>query len=195
MSEQTVPELRAAIKELDPQRPTSKLRKAELVTLLAELTAKRTAEAVELDRVFSSGAASLGEPQVYQGAMHEAEREATEAVDQVINEELADVAPTTRELASGKPELNLRKAARDLARVAWANQVATVRSMGHTVRGQVVDVVLREPGEDGMGRVCLVIQHRQRAETRLGTTVWESTPAYRRTLHRLVDVQFEPVAS
>jgi hypothetical protein len=182
MSEQTVPELRAAIKELDPQRPTSKLRKAELVTLLAELVAKDNEPPA--DGLFELAGDVAGEPE-------RSNEDLLGRALQGVSHSLAPVATALGRMAGAA----MHKAARDLTRVAWANQVATVRSMGHTVRGQVVDVVLREPGEDGMGRVCLVIQHRQRAETRLGTTVWEPTPAYRRTLHRLVDVQFEPVAS
>jgi hypothetical protein len=189
MSEQTVPELRAAIKELDPKRPTSKLRKAELTTLLAELESKRAEVEADMTGHWAEQGAGVdpdGE-QVFQGAMHEAEREATEVVDQVISEELADVAPTLADMAGTiKSVVNLftaaaRTSAQAVGQVAYGQLRATVRSMGRTVHGRVVDTVLRAPDPDGSGRVCLVVQHEGHST--------------RRTLHRLVDVQFEPVAS
>jgi hypothetical protein len=43
---------------------------------------------------------------------------------------------------------------------AWRGKVATVRSMGRTVRGRVIDAVTRVPLPFGSGAaVCLVIQH------------------------------------
>lgn len=169
----TVAQLREQIAELDPTRPTSKLRKAELITLLRDL--------------------APAEPQVYQGAMHETAADVA-AVDQVITDELADtyvpttadlahVARTARQAADALHAVSpaMRTAAKALAQVAWGHQRATVRSMGRTVHGKVVDTVLRAPGPDGMGRVCVVVAH-------------DGHPT-RRTLHRYVDVQFSPLAS
>jgi hypothetical protein len=121
--------------------------------------------------------ASVGEPQVFQGAMHEATRPDT------IGDTLRVLANSTAGIAEAFTNVghHAREAARKLGVVAWARQVAVVRSMGHTVRGKVVDTVLRAPGANGMGRVCLVVQH-------------DGHPT-RRTLHALADVQFEALAS
>lgn len=178
----TVPELRAMIKELAPDQPTSKLRKAELVGVLIFLRHQRAAAD---------------------------EQQATEAVDQVITEELSDTyVPTTADLANVASAAGqaaealhaispaVRSAAKALAQVAWGHQRATVRSMGRTVHGKVVDTVLRDPGPDGMGRVCVVVQHIEQGELdRFGKLVWTPSPYPRRTLHRYLDVQFTPLTS
>lgn len=178
----TVPELRKIAKELTDD-PTSKLRKAELIDLIVK-------------------ASKVAEPAVIGTKLHEQMEEAVavEAVDQVIHEELSDLAPTLRDLAGtmGTVTEAMRKAARQLAIVAWSRQRAVVRSMGHTVRGRVVDTVLREPGPDGTGRVCLVIEHTEQAVDKLGVRTWQPaghTGHPRRTLHALADVNFEPLAS
>jgi hypothetical protein len=74
-----------------------------------------------------------------------------------------------------------RKAAQALTTVAWRGYTAVVRSMGQPVRGKVVATELRTPDSDGSGRVLLVVQH--------------NGHPHRRTLHRLVDVKFEPLTS
>lgn len=220
----TVPQLREQVAALDPTRPTSKLRKAELITLLQELTAQRTAdEAMQLanddrlaEQVFASEreadavaglvadlADMTGQYEAEPGAFAdevvtadmEEERVVAEVVDGVINEELGDVAQTLTDLAHAITPA-MRTSAKALAVVAWGHLQATVHSMGREVRGKVVDTVLRDAGPDGMGRVCVVIQHTERAEPdRIGNVTWEPTPTYRRTLHRYVDVKFSPLAS
>lgn len=78
-----------------------------------------------------------------------------------------------------------RQAARALVPVAYAGYVAVVRSMGRTVRGKVVDADLRAADRNGANRVLLVVEHPNGAPGRKAT----------RTLHALVDVKLEPVAS
>jgi hypothetical protein len=227
----TVPQLREQVAALDPTRPTSKLRKAELITLLQELTAQRTAdEAMQLanddrlaEQVFASEREAdavaglvadladmtahwaedlpgqVAEPGAFAdevvAADMEEERVAAEAVDGVIDEELGDVAQTLTDLAHAITPA-MRTSAKALAVVAWGHLQATVHSMGREVHGKVVDTVLRGAGPDGMGRVCVVVQHTERANTDwLGNVTWEPTPTYRRTLHRYVDVKFSPLAS
>lgn len=176
-AQNTVAELLSGIRAVYPKigRPLpkglTKLRKSELAYALAEAR--------------------------YQLAMQatNAERQDAETVDEVINEELGDVALITSDLAHViTPEM--RQAARGLAEVAWGHLQATVHSMGREVRGKVVDAVLRGAGPDGMGRVCVVVQHTEQAEPdRLGNVTWEPTPTYRRTLHRYIDVKFKALAS
>lgn len=132
--------------------------------------------------------------QVFQGAMHEA------TTPQAIGDTLTVLAGSMTGVAEALNTVGLaaQAAARKLAAVAWSHQVAVVRSMGHTVRGKVVDTVLREPGADGTGRVCLVVEHQEEATDRLGVRTWGPAGHAghpRRTLHALSDVQFEALAS
>jgi hypothetical protein len=243
----TVAQLREQIAALDPTRPTSKLRKAELIEILHEL---RQEELGAMDQVFSiEQPAEIGtaahnamedyvrsednedmtghwaeygagvdptEPQVYQGAMHEAgedtlgrlmreateERLASEAVDKVISEELGDLGATLAGVARSVGKAiepmgaAMRASAKQVGRVAYGGLQATVRSMGHVVQGRVVDTVLRTPNPDGASRVLLVVQHLRQADTNWrGETVWNETPHWRRTLHTISDVQFSDLTS
>lgn len=203
----------------------SKMRKAELSALLAELTDENEAADMtghwaeqgagvdpETAQPFKIGTklheqaeaydAAVGEPQVYQGAMHEAEAVDVAAVDALIGQEFGDVAVSLRGLADATRALveplskAFRASAQAVGRVAWANMRATVTSMGHTVRGRVVDTVLRTPDANG-GRVCLVVEHAEQAIDWHGVRTWEAVaPGYaRRTLHRLVDVDLTPLTS
>lgn len=191
----TVPELRAMAKEAPANIPAggfSKLRKAELIDFIVaayetdELLshAEQAEEELAGDEDDMTGHwAEQGadvdpeDVQVFQGAMHEA------TTPQAIGDTLTVLAGSMTGVAEALNTVGLaaQAAARKLAAVAWSHQVAVVRSMGHTVRGKVVDTVLREPGADGTGRVCLVVQH-------------DGHPT-RRTLHALSDVQFEALAS
>lgn len=200
----------------------SKMRKAELVALLAELAEladmtghwaeqgagvdPEAAQPFEIGTKLHEQAeaydAAVGEPQVYQGAMHEAEAADVAAVDALIDQEFGDVAVSLRGLADATRALveplskAFRASAQAVGRVAWANMRATVTSMGHTVRGKVVDTVLRTPDANG-GRVCLVVEHAEQAIDQHGVRTWEAVaPGYaRRTLHRLVDVDLTPLTS
>lgn len=119
--------------------------------------------------------------QVFQGAMHEA------TTPQAIGDTLRVLADSMTGVAEALNTAGLaaQDAARKLAAVAWSHQVAVIRSMGRTVRGKVVDTVLRAPGANGMGRVLLVVEHPNGARGRKAT----------RTLHALADVKFEALAS
>ena len=190
----TVAELKDKIKNSPMNLPAgfSKLRKAELIDALvrglneAEAWEKANQAEQELtyeeDQDFALGDVpeleyDTADAQVFQGAMHEATTpEAVGDTLRVLANSAANVAQ-----ALNTAGLAAQAAARKLAVVAWSHQVAVVHSMGHTVRGKVVDTVLREPGSNGMGRVCLVVQH-------------DGHPT-RRTLHALADVQFEALAS
>lgn len=208
----TVAQLRDRMQEEFGVKPPSKAVKIEIAQQLDDLRTNATPKPDMTGHWAEQGAnvelVETGEPQVFQGAMHEAgedligrlmreatgERLATEAVDQVITEELSDLAPTLSDLAKGMAGvaqalntawLATQAAARKLTAVAWSHQVVVVRSMGRTVRGKVIDTVLRTPGADGMGRVCLVVEHPNGAPGRKPT----------RTLHALADVKFEALAS
>lgn len=187
----TVPQLRERILADHPNRTgLSKLRKGELITLLRELEDQRAV--LEAEPEFIEGSQtpeegreqarqwydpSVGEPKVFQGAMHEATTPDTIGDTlRVLSGSLAGVGEKLTKMA--RP---MRDAARKLGVVAWANRTAVIRSMGRTVRGKVVDTVLRTPGPDGTGRVCLVVQH-------------DGHPT-RRTLHALADVKFKDLAS
>lgn len=136
-----------------------------------------TDEAREADLARQGANVDPEDVQVFQGAMHEA------TTPQAIGDTLRVLADSVTGVANALNTVGLaaQAAARKLAEAAWSYQVAVVKSMGHTVRGKVVDTVLREPGADGMGRVCLVVQH-------------DGHPT-RRTLHALADVKFEALAS
>jgi hypothetical protein len=170
----TVPQLRERILADDPTaRGLSRLRKGELIALLRELESKR-AENEKL----------AGEPQVFQGAMHETsqEREDAELVDDLIGAELGDLALSLRELAGAVRSIvePTQAAAKTLGRVAYGHLRATVRSMGRTVTGRVVDTVVRTPDVSGEGRVLVAVRH-------------DGHP--RVTMHRLTDVELTPLAS
>lgn len=191
----TVPELRAMAKEAPANIPAggfSKLRKAELIDFIvaAYETDELLSHAEQAEEELAGDEDDMTGHWAEQGADANPDVADVAAVDQAITEELGDLAPTLRVLADSVTGvanalntvgLAAQAAARKLAAVAWAHQVAVIRSMGHTVRGKVVDTVLREPGADGMGRVCLVVQH-------------DGHPT-RRTLHALADVQFDTLAS
>lgn len=124
----------------------------------------------------------VGEPQVFQGAMH------TYLTDDQLQDRVTDVtvkAVTATKQVTEAISNTARQAARALVPVAYAGYVAVVRSMGRTVRGKVVDADLRAPDRDGANRVLLVVEHPNGAPGRKAT----------RTLHALVDVKLEPVAS
>lgn len=163
----TIPQIIEEIKTLDPNAThLSKMRKAELESVLARLKAEASDPEVEDDMEVVQSAEDgqaaarewygreVGEPRVYQGAMHE-----------VISEEQ-------------------RAAARQTGAVAYAHVTAVVQVAGKEVRGKVVDTVLRDGQATdvrptlsvGGGRVLLVVAH-------------EGHPT-RRTLHRLVDTVF-----
>jgi hypothetical protein len=183
----TVPQLREQIAVLDPQRPTSKLRKAELVALLISLQEDQvravdqdsTLEDVEVADHERTVAEQLtrtaGEPQVFQGAMHSYGPE-----DMAI--EFGDLAASATQAAKALSDMvpPIQSAAKAIGRVAYGHLRATVRSMGRTVYGRVVDTVVRTPDRTG-GRVLLVVQHEGHAT--------------RRTLHRLTDVKFDELTS
>lgn len=177
----TIPQIIEEIKSLDPKAThLSKMRKAELESVLARLKAEASDPEVEAMQSAEDGQAAarewfgreIGEPQVYQGAMHEdyvtseaAYAEFASQIDALVEEEQRMVAKRT-------------------GKVAYDNVTAVVLVAGKEVRGKVVDTVLRD-GQTidvrptlsvGGGRVLLVVAH-------------EGHPT-RRTLHRLVDTVF-----
>lgn len=84
----------------------------------------------------------VGEPKIFQGALHEA----TKGLIVASSEEDQEVVDHGRTVAEQL----------DREHATWLGRAVTVRSMGRTVHGKVFDVV---PGADGTGRVCLVVQH------------------------------------
>lgn len=147
----TVTLLREMIKDEFGVTAPSKLRKLELAQYLDDLRVQRG----EAERA----AVELDLDDLIE-----------EEVDQTINERLAHLITE-----------DMRRSAKAIAVVAWGHLRATVHSMGRLVHGKVVDTVLRDPGPDGMGRVCVVVQH-------------DGHPT-RRTLHRYLDVKFEALTS
>lgn len=107
-----------------------------------------------------------------------------DAVGRAITRAAARMAEAVPSLVSAFDKVT-HQAARAVAEVAWGNRTATVRSMGQEVVGKVVDVVLRDPGPRGDGRVCLVIEHPHPYRPQQRT----------RTLHHMNDVVFTPLAS
>lgn len=198
----TVAQLRDMIQtEFGTQAP-SKLRKLELAQYLDDLRANEQAAQEQSADAYQRAlaeqyAATVGEPQVFQGAMHEVSedtvgnlmRQAVEESREPITQddvtvEFGDLAASVRQVEHALKQTapTLREAAQQVAKVAYANLVAMVRSMGRTVTGKVVDVVLREPTPgDKDGRVLLVVQH--------------DGYRTRRTLHKLAEVDLKPVAS
>jgi hypothetical protein len=177
----TVPQLRERILADDPTRKgLSKLRKGELIALLRELESKRAEdEAQDMTGHWAEQGADVDpeDAQVFQGAMHEA------TTPQAVGDTLRVLANSAQGVADALNTMGLavNAAAQKLATAAWSHQVAVVRSMGHTVRGKVVDASVRTPDASGRNRVLLVVQH-------------DGHPT-RRTLHALADVQFEALAS
>lgn len=193
----TVPDLLTQVleqvRDLDRGSVTKarRLRKAELAAMVAEWSTgardndrySAQMDALQAEADMTGHWAEQGadvdpeDVQVFQGAMHEA------TTPEAIGDTLRVLASSVTGVADALNTVGLaaQSAARKLAAVAWERQVAVVKSMGRTVRGKVVDTVLRAPGPDGMGRVCLVVQH-------------DGHPT-RRTLHTLADVQFEALAS
>lgn len=195
----TVAQLREQVAALDPNRPTSKLRKAELITLLGELAQE---ELGAQDRIFFNpedeqaqgpaweiGTALHAATEAYDAQEDEAQDVA--AVDAVIAQEFGDVALSLRDLAEVARKLTdpfgtaMRESAKQIGELAYNHLAATVRSMGRKVTGRVVDTVLRTPDTAGHGRVLVVVEHPNAAPGRKAT----------RTLHSLADVAFAPLAS
>lgn len=194
----TVAQLRNMINDEFGKQAPSKLRKLEMAQYLDDLRANeqaanalpggRVAELSAEDQLARDGyAPSVGEPQVFQGAMHEHA--------DVVADTFRTLAGNAHGVAQAMTGLTpaMRVAAKALGSVAYDGLVAIVQSMGRTVRGKVVDTVLREEQVTemrrslcvGTGRVLLVVEHPKAAPGRAAT----------RTLHRLVDVEFEPLAS
>lgn len=91
-----------------------------------------------------------------------------------------------RELAL-PPNVRIRSR-QEVTEKAWTGRIATVTAMGRTVRGRVVDTVIRH--ELGTHRVALVIEHDQEADIRHGVIVdWVPTPRPRRTMHSFSHVK------
>lgn len=198
----TVAQLREQIQVLNPKLATSKLRKAELVQLLADLQDQQSGEARALEGSepeLDTPTVPAPQPADVGTKLHEAGedlvgklmREATEdrLVAEQTNQAAVDSwqelgARAVRDVTQALHAISdsMRKAARELGKVAWSGYTAHVRSMGREVAGKVVDTVLRDPGPDGMGRVCLVVEHPNGAPGRKAT----------RTLHKLTDVRLEP---
>lgn len=198
----TVPELRTMAKEAPANIPAggfSKLRKAALIDFIVA--------AHETDEMLNRAEQAEGElagdedmtghwaedlPQAV--ADHDAE-ELTYLTDEQLQGQVGDAmvkavhsfSRSTEPVAQAFTVIDshVRETARKLGVVAWANHVAVIRSMGHTVRGKVVDTVLREVEHGEAGRVLLVVEHPNGAKGRKAT----------RTLHRLVDVKFEALTS
>jgi hypothetical protein len=156
----TVAELRDLISVEGSSPAPSKLRKTELAQYLADIRHNKAQR----------------EPQANQ------EREDAELVDDLIGAELGDLALSLRELAGAVRSIvePTQAAAKALGRVAYGHLRATVRSMGRTVTGRVVDTVVRTPDVSGEGRVLVAVRH-------------DGHP--RVTMHRLTDVELTPLAS
>lgn len=139
----TVTELRNLIKELNPQATgLSKLRKAELVDMLDKLRAPAEIGS-EVHKQAEKYNRQVGEPQVFQGAMHEA----------------ADDLDVASEAAYEQFE----KAVDELVEALIKPQVVAVRRGRRVVLGKVIDMVHRK---SMTAPVLLVVQDLDRPTTR-----------------------------
>jgi hypothetical protein len=197
-------EVRNAAAALDRKVPgLTKMRKADLIELRNSLWAERDAETGEEPTGVIAAPDGLGDPGDAEPMIDEEDLELAQAATRALfyteedplpvgNVPLVEHHPKYAKQASDRLGAAVeaisdatRKAAQAMSTWAWSGYTAVVRSMGHTVRGRVVATELRTPDPDGGGRVLLVVEHPNGAPGRKAT----------RTLHRLVDVKLEPLAS